>query len=206
MVKIYTRTGDKGTTGLADGSRLEKDHVRIESYGTVDELNSVIGICRCHLVDLSSPESMSSPRKRGSTLDSWLLAIQNDLFNLGSDLATPIASRWEKIILVDENDVKQLEKMIDFLQKELPPIAYFVLPGGTNLNSYFHLARTVCRRAERCVVSLQKEAEINLFAVVYLNRLSDLLFVMARYAQHFLHGQEIKWDSQMGVRFLGLDK
>lgn len=201
MARIYTRTGDKGTTGLADGSRIEKDHLRIETYGTVDELNSVIGICQSHLSEISSLEVT-----KNLNLSLWLSAIQNDLFNLGSDLATPVEKRWEKIILVDENDVKQLEKMIDLIQKKLPALNHFVLPGGTVLNSYFHLARTVCRRAERCIVSLQKVEKINPNAVIYVNRLSDLLFVMARYAQHSLQKQEVKWDSQMGVRFLNLEQ
>lgn len=201
MAKIYTRTGDKGTTGLADGSRIEKDHFRIESYGTIDELNSIIGICRCHLTEINQKMNLA-----GSKLDAWLFAIQNDLFNLGADLATPIESRWKKMIVIDETDVKQLEHMIDLIQKELPVLHHFVLPGGTLLNSYLHLARTVCRRAERLIVSLMKSTEINQNALIYVNRLSDLFFMMARYAQHCLEKPEIKWDSQMGVRFLSFEE
>lgn len=192
MAKIYTRTGDQGTTGLADGTRLDKDHLRIEAYGTIDELNSCIGICCDHL---ASGQSLLHP---------WLEAIQNDLFNLGSDLATPVESRWEKIILVDDNDVRQLELMIDALQNQLPVLRHFILPGGSSIVSYFHLARTICRRAERRMVSLQKHVEINQKAIKYINRLSDLLFVMARWTQHDQHSPEIKWDSQKGVRFLPL--
>lgn len=196
IVKVYTKTGDKGTTGLADGSRIPKDDLRIDSYGTIDELNSIIGVCRQNLDKI--------PVKEKKLLDTWLFAIQNDLFNLGSDLATPISSRWEKMILINENDVTQLEKIIDDCQNNLEPLREFVLPGGTALNSYLHLARTVCRRAERRVVTLSKETEINSQIIPFINRLSDLLFVLSRWVQKLLNKKEVTWDKNMGVRSLSL--
>lgn len=194
IVKVYTKTGDKGTTGLADGSRISKDDLRIDSYGTIDELNSIIGICRQNINQIPTHEK--------ELLDTWLFAIQNDLFNLGSDLATPIPSRWEKMIIISENDVKQLEKIIDYCQNLLQPLREFVLPGGTVLNSYLHLARTVCRRAERLIVTLSKENEINPQIIPFINRLSDLLFVFSRWVQKLVNKDEVTWDKNMGVRSL----
>ena len=194
IVKVYTKTGDKGTTGLADGSRIAKDDLRIESYGTIDELNCVIGICRQNINKI--------PVHEQKLLDSWLFAIQNDLFNLGSDLATPLSSRWENMITISENDVKQLEKIIDYCQNLLHPLREFVLPGGTTLNSYLHLARTVCRRSERLIVALSKEKEINSQIIPFINRLSDLLFVLSRWVQKLLNKNEVTWDKNMGVRSL----
>lgn len=194
IVKVYTKTGDKGTTGLADGTRISKDDLRIETYGTVDELISVIGICRQNIFNI--------PKKEQDMFDTWLFAIQNDLFNLGSDLATPITSRWEKMIIIDENDTKQLEKIIDYCQESLEPLHEFVLPGGTLLNSYLHLARTICRRSERLIVSLAKEKELNPNIIPYINRLSDLLFVLSRWVQKLVNLKEVTWDKNMGVRAL----
>jgi cob(I)alamin adenosyltransferase len=194
IVKVYTKTGDKGTTGLADGSRISKDDLRIEAYGTVDELNSIIGICRQNILNI--------PSKEQKLLDSWLFAIQNDLFNLGADLATPLSSRWEKMIVINEFDIKQLEKIIDLCQNLLEPLHEFVLPGGTLLNSYLHLARTICRRSERLIVSLSKEKEINPQIIPYINRLSDLLFVLSRWVQKLVNIKEVTWDKNMGVRAL----
>lgn len=194
IVKVYTKTGDKGTTGLADGSRIPKDDLRIDSYGTIDELNSIIGICRQNINKIPAHEQ--------KLLDTWLFAIQNDLFNLGSDLATPLQSRWEKMITINESDVKQLEKIIDYCQNLLQPLREFVLPGGTILNSYLHLARTVCRRSERLIVTLSKETEINPQIIPFINRLSDLLFVLSRWVQKLVNKNEVTWDKNMGVRSL----
>ncbi|MBX9838187.1 cob(I)yrinic acid a,c-diamide adenosyltransferase [Silvanigrella sp.] len=194
IVKVYTKTGDKGTTGLADGSRISKDDLRIEAYGTVDELNSIIGICRQNILNI--------PNKEQELFDTWLFAIQNDLFNLGADLATPLSSRWEKMIVINEFDIKQLEKIIDHCQNLLEPLHEFVLPGGTLLNSYLHLARTICRRSERLIVSLSKEKEINPHIIPYINRLSDLLFVLSRWVQKLVNIKEVTWDKNMGVRAL----
>ncbi|APJ02435.1 cob(I)yrinic acid a,c-diamide adenosyltransferase [Silvanigrella aquatica] len=194
LVKVYTKTGDKGTTGLADGSRVSKDDLRLESYGTIDELNSIIGICRQNINTI--------PAKEQKLLDSWLIAIQNDLFNLGSDLATPLSARWDNMITISEIDVKQLEKIIDYCQNQLPPLHEFVLPGGTLLNSYLHLARTVCRRAERLTVTLSKEKEINLNIIPFINRLSDLLFILSRWVQIIINKNEVTWNKNRGVREL----
>ncbi|WP_211363244.1 cob(I)yrinic acid a,c-diamide adenosyltransferase [Fluviispira multicolorata] len=194
ITKVYTRTGDKGTTALADGSRTSKDSSRLESYGTIDELNSIIGICRQNLNEISEEKKL--------LIDKWLFAIQNDLFNLGSDLATPISSRWKNMILINENDIIQLEKIIDYCQSTLEPLKDFVLPGGTLLNSYLHLSRTVCRRAERLIVSLTKEEEINKSILIYVNRLSDLFFVLSRWVQQVSNKPEVIWNKSMGVRSL----
>ncbi|MGY3803114.1 cob(I)yrinic acid a,c-diamide adenosyltransferase [Pigmentibacter ruber] len=192
IVKVYTKTGDKGTTGLADGSRVPKDDLRIECYGTIDELNSILGICRQNLEEM--------PKKEKTILDSWIYSIQNDLFNLGADLATPLSSRWKNMIVLNEVDTSQLEKMIDYCQNILEPLQEFVLPGGTNLNSYFHLARTVCRRAERLIVSFSMEKEINPNILPYINRLSDLFFVLSRWVQKLAKSNEVTWDKNSGVR------
>ena len=192
ITKVYTRTGDKGMTGLADGSRINKDNIRIESYGNIDELNSVIGICRQSLNNLSTNDI--------KLLDSWLFAIQNDLFNIGSDLATPIPSRWENMILIGKEEVAIIEKIIDFCQNDLPPLKEFVLPGGTLLNAYLHLARTICRRAERTTVTLFKEEKINEFIIPYVNRLSDLLFVLSRWVQYKCDKPEALWNKSGGLK------
>nr|BFD30601.1 cob(I)yrinic acid a,c-diamide adenosyltransferase [Pigmentibacter ruber] len=192
IVKVYTKTGDKGTTGLADGSRVPKDDLRIECYGTIDELNSILGICRQNLEEM--------PKKEKTILDSWIYSIQNDLFNLGADLATPLSSRWKNMIVLNEVDTSQLEKMIDYCQNILEPLQEFVLPGGTKLNSYFHLARTVCRRAERLIVSFSMEKEINPNILPYINRLSDLFFVLSRWVQKLAKSNEVTWDKNSGVR------
>lgn len=202
ITKVYTRTGDKGTTGLADGSRIKKDHIRIESYGAIDELNSILAICKqASCVENTLPNQSKHLSLEDSNLISrWIFAIQNDLFNIGSDLATPISSRWPGIILVGQDEINILEKMIDFCQEILPPLKEFVLPGGTFLNSYFHLARTVCRRTERVIVTLEQTEEINPFVLVYINRLSDLLFVLSRWVQYKCSEKELTWNKQGGLK------
>jgi cob(I)alamin adenosyltransferase len=170
--RIYTRTGDDGTTGLATGERRPKHDLRIDAYGTVDETNACIGLARLH--GASDPE-----------VDAMLGRIQNDLFDLGADLATPNdgqALAYEPLRIV-EAQVDRLEREIDELNAHLPPLRSFVLPGGSPASAALHLARTVCRRAERLTVELaRKEGEaVSAPAVKYLNRLSDFLFVAARY-------------------------
>jgi len=184
--RIYTRTGDKGTTALATGERVPKYALRIESYGTVDETNSAIGIARLHT-------------REDPTLDAMLGRIQNDLFDLGADLATPMSDKGGKTaaelgyepLRIVEAQVARLEAEIDALNVHLAPLRSFVLPGGTSAAAHLHLARTVCRRAERLVVALAEE-EPGLVAepvVKYLNRLSDFLFVAARYANWMPEGR-----------------
>lgn len=180
--KIYTRTGDDGSTGLVDGSRLSKNDIRVRAYGDVDETNSVIGLVRLHL--------------ENRRLDNMLSRIQNDLFDLGADLATPLPKE-------DENDSEyalrmspaqsaRLEQELDALNADLEPLTSFVLPGGSPPAAYLHQARTVCRRAERVTVALAAEQPINPAALTYLNRLSDFLFVAARWCND--QGEtDVKW-------------
>lgn len=180
-MKIYTKSGDKGETSLFGGVRVSKDSLRIESYGSVDELNCILGITRS-----------LTPNK---TIDSILRKIQNQLFILGADLATPKSHRRPVIPRISKSHFLFLEKVIDTLEKELPPLKTFILPGGSPVASSLHFARTVCRRAERHVVRLSKTEETGDAVLIYLNRLSDLLFVMARYANVCENHQEVKWVS-----------
>lgn len=170
--KIYTRTGDDGTTGLVDGPRRQKDDLRVAAYGTVDEANAAIGLARQHTRDMAR-------------VDNALSRIQNDLFDLGSDLATPGPddNREYKALRITAKQVDWLEKQIDLHNEALEPLTSFVLPGGSALSAALHLARTVARRAERDVVGLvREEGDVNPEAIRYLNRLSDLLFVLSRVA------------------------
>jgi cob(I)alamin adenosyltransferase len=174
LSRIYTKTGDKGTTALGDGRRVPKDAPRIEAYGTVDELNAVLGLVLLIVVDGEEAE--------------LLRTIQNDLFDLGADLCVPErpkrgrAAQGRKPLRVTEAHVRPLEQAIDRFNALLDPLKSFVLPGGTPASAWLHLARTVCRRAERRLVALAGKETINAQAIIYLNRLSDLLFVMARRA------------------------
>lgn len=171
--KIYTRTGDKGTTGLATGERVEKWSLRVESYGAVDETNSALGVARLH--GAADPE-----------LDAMLGRIQNDLFDLGADLATPEREKplgWEALRIVAAQ-VTRLETEIDLMNAAIPPLNSFILPGGSALAAYLHVARTVCRRAERLIAELAAtpDEKVSPEALAYANRLSDFLFVAARRA------------------------
>lgn len=186
ITKVYTRGGDKGETSLVGGQRVPKNHLRIDAYGTVDELNSVVGIVRT-FNDSDTP--------RGEELDRMLRRVQNDLFNLGADLATPSESRWEGMYRVGDDDVAQLEGWIDRLNDDLPPLKEFILPGGGPVGAFFHQARTVCRRAERCVLSLMTEdADVGDGPMRYLNRLSDWLFVAGRWAAQAHDEPEYLWE------------
>ena len=188
ITRVYTRTGDKGKTRLVGGREVSKDSIRIDSYGTVDELNSVLGMVRAALRDAQSGDA------RLHTLDARLKHVQNDLFDVGSDLATPPDSRWPGMERMDQDDVARLERWIDEANDELEPLKEFILPGGGHLPSTLHLARTVCRRAERRVVTLeQAEPETGTHCLIYLNRLSDLLFVWARWAGLALGEAEFAW-------------
>ena len=180
--KIYTRTGDDGSTGLVDGSRLSKNDVRVRAYGDVDETNSVIGLVRLQL--------------ENRRLDDMLSRIQNDLFDLGADLATPLPKEGEAdseyALRMVEAQSKRLEEELDALNADLEPLTSFVLPGGSPPAAYLHQARTVCRRAERVTVALAAEQPINPAALTYLNRLSDFLFVAARWCND--QGEtDVKW-------------
>jgi cob(I)alamin adenosyltransferase len=169
--KIYTKTGDDGTTALGTGERRPKSDARIDAYGTVDETNAVVGLIRLHTKDLDTD------------IDAILGRIQNDLFDLGADLATPDTGQdlgYEPLRITDQQ-VAALEQAIDTLNADLSPLRTFVLPGGSAASAYLHLARTVSRRAERLMVDLQSREKINPSAVRYMNRLSDFFFVASRF-------------------------
>ncbi|MFD0864078.1 cob(I)yrinic acid a,c-diamide adenosyltransferase [Sungkyunkwania multivorans] len=185
-MKIYTKTGDKGTTALFGGTRVPKHHIRIESYGTVDELNSHIGLIRDQRIDPRSKEI--------------LIHIQDRLFTIGAILATDpekaILKSGKKrlnIPLIEEEDIELLEKEMDKMNDVLPPMTHFVLPGGHTTVSFCHIARCVCRRAERLATQLYEEEPFDQRTLHYLNRLSDYLFVLARKLSNDLQAEEIKW-------------
>lgn len=182
--RIYTKAGDAGQTHLAGGQRVPKDDPRIEAYGTVDELNAVLA-----LAELSCGES-----GKLAGLASILRRVQHELFNLGSILATKPEDVHPKQARVTEVEVAQLEHEIDAMNTEVPALRSFVLPGGTRVNAELHVARTVCRRAERLVVALARREEVPAEAVRYLNRLSDALFVWSRWVNHTLGVAEVLWD------------
>ena len=173
--KIYTKTGDDGTTGLTDGSRVKKYDLRPEAYGTVDELNSILGMI------VSLYEDKIRKEKSDDEILNLLKRIQNDLFDLGADLSKPFSTKNEiNDLRIIKLQVEFLENFIDRYNKNLEPLNSFVLPGGTVISSWFHLARTVTRRAERNVCGLLDKEKINKYSLMYLNRLSDLLFVISR--------------------------
>jgi ATP:cob(I)alamin adenosyltransferase len=183
ITKVYTRTGDDGTTGLGAGGRIAKDSPRIEAYGTVDELNSQIGLV------LSSGVN--------DEIAAALRSIQNDLFHLGSDLCVPEEEKERRPVpSIEERHVAELESLMDRLSEELPPLENFVLPGGTPGAAHLHVARTVCRRAERLVVALARREAVGPHTVRYLNRLSDALFVMARHENKRRGVPDVLWDSR----------
>ncbi len=187
ITKVYTRHGDKGETHLVGGKRVPKDDPRIESYGTIDELNSVLGIVRaCN--DASPP----SPAK--TRLDQILRQVQNELFDLGSELATPPDAVWEGMIRIGPEQIAVLERTIDECQEELAPLQSFILPGGGMIAAFLHQARTVCRRAERDILRLMHGEPVGESALGYVNRLSDLLFVLSRWISHRLGEPEYLWE------------
>lgn len=181
-MKIYTKTGDGGDTALFGGGRVPKDHIRVEAYGDVDELNAVLGMAR-------AVEAM--PR-----IDEVLVPVQRDLFGIGALLATPDLEKMHGHLekaRIDADRIRELEHAIDEADRELEPLRSFILPGGSPKASALHLARTVCRRAERRVVHLAHETEIPELVIVYLNRLSDLLFMLARVANRRAGAGEVTW-------------
>jgi cob(I)alamin adenosyltransferase len=191
LSRIYTRTGDGGTTRLVGGQEVDKDHLRIEAYGTVDELNAVMGLVRSEL--LAPGDGHPLPAEAVAELDAWLLDLQQNLFDLGSDLATLLADRWPGMPLVTEDDVSALERFIDGHNAHLATLKSFVLPGGTRLNALLHLARTVCRRAERRAISLAHEEPVGDHVIPWLNRLSDALFVLSRRVSQLADVPEVLW-------------
>lgn len=183
LTKIYTRTGDDGTTSLGSKQRVPKESLRVAAYGTVDELNSVIGVALAHGLN--------------GRLQTDLLAVQNELFHLGSDLAFPEEDKAQFAIpQIEERHVVKLEALMDELTKIVGALENFILPGGAVGAANLHVARTVCRRAEREVVALSRVEKVGTFVLPYLNRLSDALFVMARYENHQRGVAEPLWDSR----------
>ncbi len=188
ITKVYTKTGDRGETGLVGGKRIPKTHSRIEAYGTIDELMSVLGIVR-------SFNSKKEPSKRREKFEVILQAIQQKLFDVGSQLATLPGDEYEGQVQVKQKDIEWLEAVIDAMNDELSPLTSFILPGGSPLNAFLHQARTVCRRAEREVLRLRLDEEIGDAIVPYLNRLSDALFVFGRWVSSTLGETEILWEA-----------
>ncbi|HYL26645.1 MAG TPA: cob(I)yrinic acid a,c-diamide adenosyltransferase [Candidatus Nitrosotalea sp.] len=196
LTRIYTRTGDKGMTGLVGGTRVAKSSPRIEAYGTLDELSSALGVARASLgPSLASRHPERSRGTRAAALDAWLAWTQDLLFNLGSELATPPEHRREGASSVGDDDVAALERAIDRAQQDLPPLANFIHPGGSLPGAQLHFARTICRRAERLLVALVESEAIEWSAALpYLNRLSDALFVWARWINDALGVPEHIWN------------
>jgi len=184
--RVYTKTGDQGDTALIGGDRVSKASLRIECYGTVDEVNATIGLVRTAL-----EQSAAGPR-----LLPVISRIQNELFNQGSQLATPDPGQRAQMPPIAERHVTALETLMDELNEDLPALKSFVLPGGGWASSYFHLARTVCRRAERLVVALARTEDVDALSVQYLNRLSDAFFVMGRWAAKTDARAEPVWEPE----------
>lgn len=184
-MKIYTKTGDKGTTSLLGGTKVSKSHLRIEAYGTVDELNSYIGLCKDLLTEENSKTALQE--------------IQDRLFTIGSALACdPEKETKMKIPDLKETDITLLEQEIDKMNDILPPMNTFILPGGHPSISHLHIARCICRRAERCCVRLESEQnKVEPIIIKYMNRLSDYLFILARYTGHLLNVADIPWKARI---------
>ncbi len=188
ITRVYTRTGDKGETGLVGGRRVPKDSPRIEAYGTVDELNSIVGLAR--VFNEEKLEDGAAHR----FLDRVLRDIQEELFDLGSELATPPDLAREGSLHIGEREITRLEEILDACQKELGPLKSFVLPGGGRIGGYLHQCRTVCRRAEREILRLSRVEESTEFPLIYMNRLSDLFFVLSRWVGKRLGEKEYLWQ------------
>lgn len=188
--KVYTRSGDAGKTRLAGGQEVWKDSLRVEAYGTVDELNSVIGIARA----LNAEQAKSV--KTGKKLEEHLRWIQNKLFDVGGILATAPGETFKNMPVVTADHVARLERLIDACQEDLEPLKEFILPGGGKVSGFLHQARTVCRRAERLCVSLSREENVPPELVRFLNRLSDALFVLARWTAKMRGEPEYLWERE----------
>lgn len=187
--RIYTRSGDRGTTGLVGGERVKKSALRIEAYGTVDELSSAVGVARAAL------QPARRELVRAARLDAWLAWAQDALFNLGSELATPGTVRIDQPH-IEATDAQALERAIDDAQAELPPLTNFIAPGGSLPGAQLHFARTICRRAERLVVALhdQEPGAVSSETLAFVNRLSDALFVWARWINDAMGEAEHRWN------------
>jgi cob(I)alamin adenosyltransferase len=189
LTRIYTRTGDKGLTALVGGARVPKESGRLEAYGTIDELNAAVGVVRTYL-----PDYQARFGKDYEWYAQMLRRVQNELFDVGSELATPPEGEYEGMHRVGEAETRLLEREMDRMQRELEPLKSFTLPGGGVLNAFLHQARTVCRRAERVCWSLKRDVPISDGLIVYVNRLSDHLFVQSRWVAKRLNEPEYLWD------------
>src|SRR5438067_13159395 len=188
ITRVYTRTGDRGETALVGGKRVPKDSPRIAAYGTIDELNSALGLAR-----VFNEERLAEGDKH-RWLDEVFRRLQNQLFDLGSELATPEDAVYEGMFRIGDAEVKELEQLMDRCQKDLEPLKSFTLPGGGRLNAFLHQARTVCRRAEREVLALSRVEPINAWALRYVNRLSDAFFVLGRWVGKRMGEKEYLWE------------
>jgi len=188
ITKVYTRRGDNGETALVGGKRVAKHSPRVEAYGTIDELNSVVGIAR--VFNEESLEAGGAHR----FLDEVLCRIQDELFDVGSELATPSEFVQDGMYRVSQSEIDRLEKLIDKCQEDLEPLKSFILPGGGRVGAYLHQCRTVCRRAEREISRLSREEEINKCLIKYVNRLSDLFFVLSRWIAKQTGEREYLWQ------------
>jgi cob(I)alamin adenosyltransferase len=199
LTRIYTRTGDDGTTGLVGGQRVKKNALRIETYGTIDELSSVVGLARSALAEVRRKRPVQDAARANAVaarLDAWLAWTQDVLFNVGSDLATLTQDRWEGMPLVAPGDALALERAIDEAQRDLDSLANFIHPGGALAGAFLHQARTVCRRAERLLITLDDNEPISRDVIRYVNRLSDALFVWSRWINAALDQPEHLWNPQ----------
>jgi cob(I)alamin adenosyltransferase len=187
ITRVYTRAGDEGLTALVGGKRVPKDTARIESYGTIDELNSILGLAR--VFNTKEPESPARAR-----MEEILKGLQNELFDLGSELATPPEAAYAGMFRVGAAEVEALEKLMDALQEDLEPLDSFILPGGGVVSAFLHQCRTVCRRAERDLFRLAREEEVGEWPLKYVNRLSDLFFVLSRWIAHQQGEPEYLWE------------
>ena len=188
ITRVYTRTGDKGTTALVGGKRVPKDSPRIAAYGTIDELNSILGLAR-----VFNEERLAEGEKH-RWLDEVFRRLQNQLFDLGSELATPPDADYEGMFQVGDAEVKELETLMDRCQKDLAPLKSFVLPGGGRISGFLHQCRTVCRRAEREILALSRVEPIGEAPLRYVNRLSDVFFVLSRWVSRHLGEKEYLWE------------
>ncbi len=194
LTRIYTRSGDRGLTALVGGARVPKESARLEAYGTIDELNSIVGIVRSYL-----PGYRRRLGKDYGWYSESLRRIQNELFDVGSELATPPPAEYDGMHRMSAAEAKKLEEEMDRMQRELQPLKSFTLPGGGVLNAFLHQARTVCRRAERVCWSLTRVEPINEHLMVYVNRLSDHLFVQSRWVARRLKEPEFLWDRGLRI-------
>ena len=186
ITRVYTRRGDRGDTDLVGGERVPKDGPRIDAYGTIDELNAALGLVRA----LNAGSRVAASRQ----LETILRRLQNELFDLGGELATPASAFQPGMFRTSADDVQRLENVLDRCQKSLAPLRSFVLPGGGRVSAALHVARTICRRAERDILRLMRHEDIGEYPLAYVNRLSDLLFVLSRWIGHHLGEPEFLWE------------